>query len=488
MSENPSLRDAVLLWLERARNLPPTPQAITDTALAVLPQWDALEEAVAAAAPRGEHPDLYAKVDGDWIPDYRTLLGESGLGAATRLIAQEADIPVPEVADSFVAFCTYPAPVPKRWLLLNASFPRGTRIPLGQYTLQTFTSDELLQEVPMPALNGLMPSDLDLGLIEGAPFLHVPDPDYVVTRRPTWFDFTGPRAEAQHWQALLPLMLWDTHLLRVDSVFTVQRGRRFDLRPAAVPRTIRVYPDHHGREEEVEVRDTGEFHVPAVDLPSLTDFCTAISAKIDAVMAGVTHKQRIPRLRARRLERAARHLLAAYQRTNADYGLWEVEADELQLDYVIALEALLISPKDKEHKNIADSIRSRASTLFLTPDHQNEAKAIVQRAYKARSTYVHGDMIKDQTEQEKLKGLRTLRLLTLQVILRWLVLTPSDTDDLAPLLDAAASGTDREHHIDDPLRAFFTATPPRRQLSDIAPPETGKADSPERSASDPTRQ
>ncbi|WP_406073090.1 hypothetical protein [Streptomyces virginiae] len=468
MSNDLPLREAALLWLEHARRLPPTPQAITDVALAVLPEWDALEEAVSAAAPRREHPDLYAKVDRDWIPNYRTVLGESGLGEATRLIAQGAAVPVPEIADSFVAFCTHPAPVPERWLLLNGTFPRGTRIPLGRHTLQTFTTEELLQTVPMPALNGLTPGSLDLHVLNDAPFLHAPDPDYVVTRRPTWFDFTGPRAEAKHWQALLPLMLWDPHLLRVDSVFTVARGRRFDLNPAAVPLTIRVYPDRHGREEEFEVRDTGEFHVAAAHLPALTAFCTAISAKIEAVMTGVHHQRRIPRLRARRLERAARHLLAAYQRTHADYGVWEVEADELHLDYVIALEALLISPNDDtDGGGIARNIRSRAAALFLTPAEQVRTETLVRRAYKVRSTYVHGDVIKNQTEEEKLEELRTLRLLTLQVILRWLVLTPSDTDDLAPLLDAAAQGTNCEQHIDQPLRAFFTTTPPRSRPADI---------------------
>ncbi|MFH8582254.1 hypothetical protein [Streptomyces zaomyceticus] len=466
MSKHLPLSEAALLWLEHARNLPPNPQAITDAALSVLPEWGALEEAVAAAAPRDEHPDLYAKVDGDWIPSYRTLLGESGLGEATRLVAQDAAVPVSDVVDSFVAFCTHRAPVPERWLLLNATFPHGTRIPLGRHTLQTFTPEELLQRIPMPALHGLKPGGLDLGLIAGAPFLHVPDPDRFVTRRPTWFDFTGPRAEAQHWHALLPLMLWDSRLLRVDSVFTVQRGRRFDLNPAAIPLAIRSYPDHHGRQQEFEVYDTGEFHVPATDLPALTAFCAAISAKIDAIMAGVTHEQRIPRLRARRLERAARHLLSAYQRTPADYGIWEVEADELHLDYVIALEALLISPKDK-NEGIAHTIRSRAAALFLTDAGQERTENLVRDAYKARSTYVHGDVIKDQTEQEKLKELRALRRLTLQVILRWLVLTSADTDDLAPLLDAAAQGIGREEHIGQPLRAFFATTPPRVRPADI---------------------
>ncbi|MEV7568673.1 hypothetical protein [Streptomyces tanashiensis] len=100
---------------------------------------------------------------------------------------------------------------------------------------------------------------------------------------------------------------------------------------------------------------------------ALTAFCTAISAKIDAVMAGAAHQRRMVNRRARRLERAARHLLAAYQRTYTDDTVWEVEADELHLDCVIALEALLISPND-ERGGIANNIRSRASALFLTPD------------------------------------------------------------------------------------------------------------------------
>ncbi|MFH8260464.1 hypothetical protein [Streptomyces roseolus] len=466
MSTHSSLRETVLSWLEHARTLPPTPQAITDVALATLPQWDTLEDAVAATAPRDEHPDLYGKVDGDWIPSFSALLGESGLGEATRLLAQGADVPLAEVADSFVAFCTGPAPVPERWLLLNADLPRGTRIQLGQYTLQTFTLDELHQAVSMPVLHGLQPQSLDLDLITGAPFLHVPEPGRKVTRRPTWFDFTGPRAEAQHWQALLPLILWDSELLRVDSTFTVARGRRFDLNPKDVPTTIKIYEDPHGREQNFEVRDTGDFYVPATNLEALTAFCTAISSKIDAVMAGAFHQRRILNRRARRLERAARHLLAAYQRTYTDDTVWEVEADELHLDYVIALEALLISPHD-ERAGIAHNIRSRASALFLTPERRKTVGDIVQRAYAARSTYVHGDVIKNQTEREKLTELRTLRLLTRQIILRWLVLTPSDTDDLAPLLDDAAQCTSCRDRIDQPLRDFFTTTPPSSRPADI---------------------
>ncbi|MFD7721782.1 hypothetical protein, partial [Streptomyces sp. NPDC059814] len=179
-----------------------------------------------------------------------------------------------------------------------------------------------------------------------------------------------------------------------------------------------------------------------------------------------SHQRRILNRRARRLERAARHLLAAYQRTYTDDTVWEVEADELHLDYVIALEALLISPHDNRG-GIANNIRSRASALFLTPERQKTVGDIVQRAYAARSTYVHGDVIKNQTEQEKLEEQRTLRLLTRQIILRWLVLTPSDTDDLAPLLDDAAQCTSCRDRIDQPLRDFFTATPPSSRPADI---------------------
>ncbi|NMI54229.1 MULTISPECIES: hypothetical protein [unclassified Streptomyces] len=75
MEDTFRLRQAVLTWLEQARNLPSVPQAITDVALAVLPEWEALSNAVVRAAPLSDHRDLYGKVDGDWLPRWSTLLG-----------------------------------------------------------------------------------------------------------------------------------------------------------------------------------------------------------------------------------------------------------------------------------------------------------------------------------------------------------------------------------------------------------------------------
>ncbi|MEU7039091.1 hypothetical protein ABZ958_36325 [Streptomyces sp. NPDC046237] len=46
--------------------------------------------------------------------------------------------------------------------------------------------------------------------------------------------------------------------------------------------------DHDGRQEEVEVRETGTFHVTQAQLPRLQAFCSAVTAKIDAVMDGAT--------------------------------------------------------------------------------------------------------------------------------------------------------------------------------------------------------
>ncbi|MEU5599259.1 hypothetical protein [Streptomyces sp. NPDC020298] len=45
-----------------------------------------------------ENRDLYGKADGDWVPRWSTLLGGSGLGNATRLVAQGATVPVEEIA------------------------------------------------------------------------------------------------------------------------------------------------------------------------------------------------------------------------------------------------------------------------------------------------------------------------------------------------------------------------------------------------------
>ncbi|MFE9059906.1 hypothetical protein [Streptomyces mutabilis] len=461
MEDTASLRQAVLAWLEQARDLPSIPQEITDVALAVLPEWDAVSDAVVRAAPISDHRDLYGKADGDWAPRWSTLLGGSGLGDATRLVAQGATVPVEEVADSFVAFCTAPTPAVEDWLLLTGDLPEGTRIPLGRYTLQTFTADELRQWGPMPALYGLQPGGLDLCLLAGAPFVHAPDPDRTSDRSGVpWFDFSGPRPEARHWRALLPLILWSPELLHVDAVFDVERGREFGLHPNHVPTTLQIYEDHDGRQEEVEVRETGTFYVTQAQLPRLEAFCAAVTAKIDAVMDGATSSRRLPRRRALRLERAARHLLQAHQRTHSDYGVWEQEADELHLDYVIALEALMASPDDK-HEGVSERIRSRAAALFLTLSLRQQVETIVQEAYSARSKYVHGDVLKDQEESDKLAALRELRLIVRQVVLRWLVLTPCDTEDLAPLLD---DGAGRERAVDEPLRAFFRATPPQDRL------------------------
>lgn len=464
MEDTSPLRQAVLAWLELARDLASIPQAITDVALSTQPEFDAVINAVVGAAPKSEHRDLYGKADGDWMPRWSTLLSGSGLGDATRLVAQGATVPVEEVADSFVAFCTAPAPAVEDWLLLTGDLPEGARIPLGRYTLQTFTADELRQLGQMPALYGLQPGGLDLRLLAGAPFVHAPDPDRASDRSGApWFDFTGPRPEARHWRALLPLILWSPELLHVDAVFDVERGREFGLHPNHVPTTLQIYEDHDGRQEEVEVRETGTFHVTQAQLPRLQAFCSAVTAKIDAVVDGATSSRRLPRRRALRLERAARHLVQAHQRTHSDYGVWEQEADELHLDYVITLEALMASPDDK-HEGVSERIRSRAAALFFTPSLRQQVETIVQDAYSARSKYVHGDVLKNQDESEKLAALRDLRLIVRQVVLRWLVLTPCDTEDLAPLLDAAAAGTGRERAVDEPLRAFFRATPPQDRL------------------------
>ncbi|MER5853961.1 hypothetical protein ABT126_45720, partial [Streptomyces sp. NPDC002012] len=458
MEDTSQLRHATLTWLEQAHNLPATPQALTDVALATRPEWEALSNAVTLAAPISDHRDLYGKLTGDWLPRWSVLLGASGLGAATRLIAQGALLPVEEVADSFVAFCTQPAPGVEDWLLLTGDLPEGTRIPLGRYTLQTFTARELQELGAMPSLYGLQPGGLDLDLLVGAPFVHAPNPGGMPHRGGThWFDSAGPRPEARHWRALLPLILWSEDVLHIDAVFRVERGRHFELNRRDVPTSIEILESPHGDPVELDVREKGNFYLASADLPQMRDFCSAVTTKIDAVMEGATSGRKLPRKRALRLERAARHLLQAYQRTLSDNAVWEQEADELHLDYVIALEALMTSPNDK-HDGISERIQTRAASLFLTPTLRGLVKKAVKEAYNTRSRYVHGELLKEQEESERLTELRELRLIVRQVVLRWLILTPSDAEDLAPRLDAAADCTSCKRAIDEPLRAFFADT------------------------------
>ncbi|WP_328580508.1 hypothetical protein [Streptomyces sp. NBC_00370] len=460
MEDNSQLRQAALAWLEQARHLPSIPQAVTDAALAARPEWDDLSNAVVMVAPISEHRDLYGKLTGDWLPRWPVVLGASGLGDATRLIAQGAAVPVEEVADSFVAFCTASAPSAEDWLLLTGDLPEGARVPVGHYTLQTFTTDELKQLGPMPALHGLQPGGLDLGLLSGAPFLHAPNPDRMPDRRGThWFETAGPRPETRHWRALLPLILWSEDLLHVDAVFRVERGRHFDLDRNDVPTTIDTVASRHGTPVEFEARTTGSFYLAPADLPRMQAFCSAVTARIDAVMAGATSSRNLPRKRARRLERAARHLLQAYQRTTSDNEVREQEMDELHLDYVIALEALIASPNDN-HDGISKKMQTRTATLFPSVLREPVTRA-VRDAYNARSRYVHGDLLKEQNEGERQTELRELRLIVRQVVLRWLVLTPHDTEDLAPRLDAAADCGSCAQAIQEPLRAFFQETTTR---------------------------
>ncbi|WP_367325952.1 hypothetical protein [Streptomyces sp. HUAS ZL42] len=234
-----------------------------------------------------------------------------------------------------------------------------------------------------------------------------------------------------------------------------------------MPTTIQLYEDHYGSPEEVEVRETGSFYVAPAGLPRLQAFCSAVTAKIDAVMDGITSGRSLRRKRARRLERAASHLLQAYQRTHRDDGVWEQEADELHLDYVIALEALMVSPDDK-HEGISERIRTRTAALFPSPLRERVENR-VQKAYSARSKHVHGGLLVDQEETQKQAELRELRLLIRQVALRWLILTPCDTQDLAPRLDAAADCSSCARTIDEPLRAFFQESPPQDDIR-AAPP------------------
>ncbi|WP_369267430.1 hypothetical protein [Streptomyces harbinensis] len=55
MEDTFPLRQAVLAWLEQARDLPSIPQAITDVALSTQPEFDAVVNAVVGAAPKSEH-------------------------------------------------------------------------------------------------------------------------------------------------------------------------------------------------------------------------------------------------------------------------------------------------------------------------------------------------------------------------------------------------------------------------------------------------
>ncbi|MFE3560199.1 hypothetical protein ACFXKW_35890 [Streptomyces sp. NPDC059193] len=426
-----------------------------------LATWSRVTASVAALAPPERRPDLYSD---DLAVRDDVLLDLSGLGHIAQALAYGQDVDIEQVVVEFAALCGAPLPTSEDWLLLDGEAPAGTQIRIGDYTLRTLSRGDVRHlHRPLHALAG--PSSKyskDLGVLEGAPFLQ-----RVVADRPLVNGYRFPllgmhtRPELLHWRPLLALLLWNSSdVIRMDSWFIVERGRRADLHAGTVPVVPDMWVEDEGREVEYERRGTGLWEVTTKDVPHLDAFCSAVDALIGTVLSGVSLKNRKAKTRARRLQRASEHLVRAAHRTYGNDFVWEDDTDEVTLHYVIAMEALLA---DEDQADLSRKVKQRAAALWMSDAHRLKVAEVVGKAYGRRSKYAHGDETGDVDENE----LDRLRRVAHGVMLRWLITTVPAGLDLPLELDKTLlSDGVRKAIVSDPLQAFFAETPPAVLPSD----------------------
>ncbi|AZS76166.1 hypothetical protein DDE74_39785 [Streptomyces lydicus] len=391
----------------------------------------------------------------------RELLMGSGLARAVHAVAQGLEYDAASVAEEFAAFCVAPAPVSEDWLLLDGEIPPGCRVQVGDFTLQTFTLAELQAIRPTGPLGADAPFALASTLLNGAPFLH----RMVEGRRPKTglrLPLLHTRPEIKFCEPLIALSLWRSEPLHMDALFTVERGRQALRESGDIP----LEEQTSDGEEFYPRRVTGPYEVTAEELPSFERFCSRVGALVASVSREVTvGKKPKEAPRARRLGRASEHLVRASHRTFGHDFVWDEEADEAVLHYVIALEALLSD--GKPGGELSRKVAQRAAALWLTDAHRLEVAKIVKEAYDLRSTYAHGS----PTQRMSTANLDRLRQVAHQVLLRWLVVAPADDSLGKHLDDTLLSDAKRRYFVEQPLADFYASTPPASLPRDVN--ETG---------------
>ncbi|WP_405562617.1 HEPN domain-containing protein [Streptomyces phaeochromogenes] len=451
---------AVHGWLEHLRSSAAVPER-TWRELAGQQAWATVREAVAADVPPRARTDLYFPGTPPVLSD-EVLLWGSGLASIAQAIMGGAEVADEDVAADFTRFCTGPRPVSEDWVLLDASFPAGATVDVGGYTLQTCTRDDLLQLHPLPNLEHLkhshvLPSDP----LDGAVFLHreVPDRPLPPGLKTSWEFRSQP--ELLHWQPLLVLLLWSPDITQMQAHYEVERGRRVQLVHGTphVSREVSRDPETGEPREYYDASEQrGMCSVDVDQLDQFESFARDVSGRLQQVLAPLetsrSGKKEPPAVkRARRLSRAAQHLVRAAHRTTVVLFEYvpDEEFEEVLLHYVIAMEALLA---DEQNLDLSRKVKIRAATLWQTDKHREQVAELVRRAYNARSQYVHGDQVKHTVE------LSDLRTLALQVLLRWLILATNGANDVPLTLDKAILSEEvRRTSVAEPINTFFTATP-----------------------------
>ncbi|MGW0664615.1 hypothetical protein [Streptodolium elevatio] len=423
------------------------------------PAFDALRDEVGRQAPPSRRPDLYQ--DDQTLPSAKVLLKVVGLADVSRLIASGANVAVDDLAHDLTAMCAAPTPVRETWLLLDADLPAGTSVPIGPYTLRTATRTDLSALHPLPSLLPLLPNvRLHPDVLQRSAFLTIPRPTAPLTSGGLQLTL-DTRPALRHIEVLTTLMMWRHEPLHLDAVFHIEAGRHVG---ASVP--FEDFPldaifDNEG-EVVAEVHQRGRYKVKQTELTAFAAFCARTWNIVDTVASATPPTPDPFRKASRRFGAAARHLIQASSRTYGDDYIDDHELDELLLQYVIGLEAILKGSKERARQPTV-VIKQNAATLRLDDHARAAAYNTMSQSYNLRSAYAHGDEVKNLNEA----AVAEARGLLIDTLLRWLVTSEALGADAADELQRTLINDDaRAAVVTRPLRTFFASTPPAVRPAD----------------------
>jgi hypothetical protein len=452
MGEHEMLRDALQSWLEDLRQQPP--QAWTVPELSGRPSWEAVRTVVTALAPPSRRVDLYAK-DGSALDDV-VLIEMTGLSQLAEAAASGLAVPVENLTVDFAAFCKTRPAEPQTWILLDIDLPAGTDLTLGEYRLKTASSDELIGLMPLPSMRRFLRApQLDPDTLNESAFLRKPRPDQPLARGRTgiWIPDLDMRPERKHLDPLLILQLWDPEAsVHPEAYYRVEPGRHSEIHSGSAH--IEPAFDHEGEEVGETHRKYGYFVRP-VEAPVFTNFCTTVSSMISAVRTRTTREGN-PTATARAFNSAASRLVRAAQRTMGGTYVDEAEADDVLLDYVIAMEAVAAADGSGDSRRRTSQ---RSAALWTLDEDRLAVAKTIRHAYQRRSRYAHGE---DQ-DAVTLKELFEVRRTAFGVLLRWLIVTSALGERVLQDLDESLLSHKARHRVTQTLDAFYTASPPATQ-------------------------
>ncbi|MEW2290814.1 hypothetical protein [Streptomyces sp. NPDC047841] len=334
-----------------------------------------------------------------------------------------------DLAADLADFATRTQPVIETWILLDADLPAGTDITLGTYRLTVPARAALQSLVALPRIARHLPAPaIDPALLAGSAFLRTPAPQGRKYGRGTlYFADLDRRPERPHADILLTLQMWDLSAsLHPEAYYHVEAGRH--VRGTWGGPTIEPAFDHLGNEVGEHHRRHGPYVTPG-QLSAFTHFCTSVHAMITTVRSRTTSASKHSPT-AVALDSASRRLLRASQRTFGGDFVDEADAEDVLLDYVVAIESLLAFDGRSDKRR---TTRQRAAALHTSDQTRLNVSTTVGRAYSQRSRYAHGEPQRPLSDAD----ITAVRNVAFSVFLRWLITTMNCGEKVLQQLDAS---------------------------------------------------